>query len=86
MPQEDGSTLVNAGANLDDLFDHFDWGKVPDETDSVTAGGWAMEQLGCIPQAGSAFDFEDKSHNGHEGRQASCAGIEGRAQGRGSRG
>lgn len=58
MPQEDGSTLVNAGANLDDLFDHFDWGKVPDETDSVTAGGWAMEQLGCIPQAGSAFDFE----------------------------
>lgn len=57
MPQADGSTLVNAGANLDDLFEHFDWGKVPDETDSVTAGGWAMEQLGCIPQAGSEFDF-----------------------------
>ena len=58
MPQEDGSTLVNAGANLEDLFEHFDWGDVPEDTDSVTAGGWAIEQFGFIPQAGSAFIFD----------------------------
>ncbi len=58
LPQEDGSTLVNASANLEDLFEHFEWGDVPEDTDSVTAGGWAIEQLGFIPQDGSAFTFD----------------------------
>lgn len=55
--QPDGSTNVNAGADIDDLFDHFGWGKVPDDMDSVTASGWAIENLGCIPKVGSNFDY-----------------------------
>ncbi|MGI6184573.1 MAG: HlyC/CorC family transporter [Candidatus Fimadaptatus sp.] len=61
MPQEDGSTLVNAGANLDDLFEYFDWGKAPDDIDAVTASGWAIENLGFIPQPGDNFTYRDRS-------------------------
>lgn len=57
MPQSDGSTLVNAGANLADMFEHFDFGKIPESVDAVTASGWAIEQLGYIPQVGKSFDY-----------------------------
>ncbi len=56
-PQPDGSTIVNAGANLDDMFEHFNWGKLPDDIDAVTASGWAIEILGYIPQVGNSFDY-----------------------------
>ena len=60
LPQPDGSTLVNAGANIDDMFEYFDWGKVPDDIDAVTASGWAIDNLGFIPQSGSEFDYNGR--------------------------
>ena len=56
--QPDGSTLVDAGANLQDLYDHFDFGDVPDEVDAVTASGWAIERFGYIPAPDDSFEFD----------------------------
>lgn len=54
--QGDGSTTVDAGANLNDMFEYFGWGEVPDTVDAVTASGWAIEKFGYIPKVGDALD------------------------------
>ncbi len=53
---EENVYIVDCAVNFDDFCDRFD---IETETDSVSLGGWVMEQLGKIPDAGDAFDFEN---------------------------
>ena len=41
---------------LDDFCDFFD---VETDSDSVSLGGWMMEQLGRIPDQGDSFDYRN---------------------------
>ncbi len=56
IPQEDGSTLVNAWANLDDFEEMFEI-KVPREGYD-TVGGFIIHLLGKVPGKGEEIFFE----------------------------
>lgn len=47
---------VDGAMSLDDFCDHFD---LEIESDSISLGGWIMEQLERIPDAGDSFTFEN---------------------------
>lgn len=47
--------LVDCSVTFDDFCDFFD---IVFESDSVSVGGWVMEQLGKIPEQGDSFTFE----------------------------
>lgn len=46
--------IVDGSANFDDFCEFFD---ISAEADSVSAGGWVMEQLGKIPVEGESFTY-----------------------------
>ena len=48
--------LVDGMVNLDDFCDKFN---IETESDSVSLGGWVMEQLDKIPVKGDRFDYEN---------------------------
>ena len=48
--------LVDCTVQLDDFSDRFD---IKTESDSVSLGGWVMEQLGKIPAKGDSFEYEN---------------------------
>ncbi|MBQ7974123.1 MAG: HlyC/CorC family transporter [Clostridia bacterium] len=48
---------VDCTVNMDDFCDFFDI--ETEETESVSAGGWVMEQLGKIPENGDSFQYEN---------------------------
>ena len=48
--------IVDCTVTLDDFCDFFD---VESESDSVSLGGWMMEQLGRIPDQGDSFDYRN---------------------------
>ncbi len=48
---------VDCTVTLDDFCEFFDI--EADTSESVSAGGWAMEQLGKIPENGDTFDYEN---------------------------
>ena len=51
--------IVDAGISFDDFCEQFD---IEDnEADSVSLGGWIMEQLDKIPDAGDKFEYENLS-------------------------
>ncbi len=52
----DDTYTVDCSASFDDFGDFFD---IICETDSVSVGGWVMEQLGKIPENGDKFSFEN---------------------------
>ncbi len=52
----DDSYKVDCSANFDDFCELFE---IKAETESVSVGGWVMEQLGKIPEAGDKFEFEN---------------------------
>jgi len=52
---DDETHVVDATVTLDDFCDYFD---VKSDSESVSLGGWVMEQLQRIPQEGDAFDYE----------------------------
>jgi magnesium and cobalt transporter len=56
IPQEDGSELVNAWANLDDFEERFDV-KLPREGYD-TLGGFIIHLLGRVPRKGEVIDYE----------------------------
>ncbi|MGC8660087.1 MAG: hemolysin family protein [Desulfomonilaceae bacterium] len=56
LPQEDGSCLVNAWANLDD-FEEFFQVKIPREGYD-TVGGFIIHLLGKVPKKGEEIFFE----------------------------
>lgn len=45
--------------NLSDFFDNLDMDDEDVETDCATVGGWATENIGAMPVAFDAFDYED---------------------------
>ena len=49
---------VDGNVTIDDFCEFFD---VEFEGESVSVGGWAMEQLSKIPEVGDSFDFENLS-------------------------
>lgn len=55
IPIVENRWRVDCSVNLDDFCDFFGI-----ETDSTTIslGGWVMEQLGKVPEAGDSFEFE----------------------------
>ncbi len=53
----DNTYKVDCTVNMDDFCDFF--GVEIEETESVSAGGWAMEQLGKIPENGDTFEYEN---------------------------
>ncbi len=50
----DKEYIVSGMTNLDKLFDELDL-TLDEESDSSTVNGWAMDQLGGIPEEGDAF-------------------------------
>lgn len=54
---DDHTYVINCSADLHDLFEEFNLGD-PDEFESASVGGWAMELLGKIPSVGDTFDFK----------------------------
>ncbi len=48
--------IVDPSANFEDFCDFFELSAT---SDSVSLGGWIMEQLGGIPEPGDGFDFEN---------------------------
>lgn len=48
--------MVDCSSTFDDFCDFFD---ISCETDSVSVGGWVMEQLGKIAENGDTFTFEN---------------------------
>ena len=54
---EDGSWSVPGGCSIRDLADQFNL--VLQETESATVGGYVVEHLGRVPQAGEAFVIDN---------------------------
>ena len=52
----DNTYLVDCMINLDDFCQRFD---IELESESVSLGGWVMEQLGGIPSVGEEFQFQN---------------------------
>lgn len=52
----DGSYVVDGSASLGDFCDQF---LVDTDSDSVSAGGWVVEQLDCIPEVGRSFYYNN---------------------------
>ena len=51
--------MVSGSCSLEDFFEHFQLPEQEDEYESVTVGGWVMEELGCVPEIGAHFLFHD---------------------------
>ena len=47
---------VDCSINADDFFDFFE---IETETESISLGGWVMEQLDKVPEKGDKFEFEE---------------------------
>ena len=48
--------VVDGAMALDDFCEEF---SVESDSDSVSLGGWVMEQMGCIPEEGDKFEYEN---------------------------
>ena len=55
-PLAEDAFTVDCAVSLDDFCDHFD---VKCDSESVSLGGWIMEQMGCIPNQGDSFEYEN---------------------------
>ena len=53
---EQGEYLVDGGVSLSDFCNQFD---VDSDSESVSVGGWVMDQLECIPDKGQNFIYEN---------------------------
>lgn len=54
---DDTTFRVDGSVSFDDFSDYFDI--KDEETDSVSVGGWVMENLGKMPEIGDEFVFEN---------------------------
>jgi len=52
--QADGSYKVQAGANLEKMFDFFD---IEDELDPTTVNGWVVMEIDKLPERGDYFEY-----------------------------
>ncbi len=55
---EDGKIRVLGSASLAKMFDYLEL-DTPEETESVSVGGWVSEHLEKIPEEGDAFSYEN---------------------------
>ncbi len=55
ITQEDGSLLVDGGADLEEILELIHLKK---EHEADTVGGWVAEQMGQIPKVGEGFEVE----------------------------
>ena len=53
---DDSTYILDGSVTLDDFCDHFD---VKSDSDSVSLGGWVMDQMECIPDEGDSFQYEN---------------------------
>ena len=53
---DDNTYILDGSVTLDDFCDHFD---VKSDSNSVSLGGWVMDQMECIPDEGDSFEFEN---------------------------
>ncbi len=51
----DDAFIVDCSVNFEDFCERFE---IDSDSDSISLGGWIMEQLGKIPVKGDHFDFE----------------------------
>ncbi len=54
----DGTVTVLCGTQLDKMFEYFEL-TVDEESESVSVGGWVLEQLGKIADEGDEFRYEN---------------------------
>ena len=59
-PQPDGTVKVLGGAQLDKMFEYFDM-EEDEESESVSVGGWVLEQLGKMAEVGDTFEYKNLS-------------------------
>ena len=55
-PLTDNTYAVDCTVSMDDFRDHFD---VECDSESVSLGGWIMEQMGCIPSEGDELVYQN---------------------------
>ena len=55
---EDGTVTVLCSTQLDKMFEFFELG-IDEESESVSVGGWVLEQLGKIAEEGDEFQYEN---------------------------
>ena len=53
---DENTFVVECTVTLDDFCDRFD---ISSESDSISLGGWIMEQMECIPGEGATFTYEN---------------------------
>ena len=53
---EEDTFVVDGAMALDDFLDKF---RLESDSDSVSLGGWVMEQMSCIPEEGDSFQYEN---------------------------
>lgn len=51
---DDTSVEADGGARMEDLFDLLG---LKEECEALTVSGWAMQELGAVPQEGDAFEY-----------------------------
>lgn len=51
--------MISGSCGLEDFFEAFHFPEAEDEYESVTVGGWVMEELGCVPDIGAHFLFHE---------------------------
>ena len=56
--QPDGTVKVLCGTQLDKFFEYFDL-EEDEESESVSVGGWVLEQLGKIAEQGDSFSYNN---------------------------
>ena len=59
-PQPDGSVRVLGGAQLDKMFEYFNMDE-DEDAESVSVGGWVLEQLGKMAEVGDCFSCKSLS-------------------------
>ena len=55
---DDTTYIVDCMVTLDDFCDFFN---VSSDSDSISLGGWVMDQLECIPDGGEQFQYQNLS-------------------------
>ncbi len=58
VAQEDGTVTVLCSAQLEKMFEYFGL-DLDEESESVSVGGWVLEQLGKIAEEGDEFNYEN---------------------------
>lgn len=51
--------MISGSCALEDFFEAFGFPETEDDYESVTVGGWVMEELGCVPDIGAHFVFHN---------------------------